>query len=226
MQLIAHRGFGHRYPQNTVRAFENAAEVADGVEVDVRRSGSGDLVASHYGRLRLITDSDGRVENRSADELESMSVEGSDWGIPRLERVFEVVPGDVTVELDLKEPGVADAALDVAADADNEVVVTSFYSDAIWEARAADADAAIAYNFDVRLDRHLTTTDLIDCDRANVHWSLCLATDVVSRAHEQGLDVYAWPVGARPVAWAVRRRGVDGVVATNPGVCEWLRKRT
>ncbi|GAA0679918.1 glycerophosphodiester phosphodiesterase [Natronoarchaeum mannanilyticum] len=225
MQLIAHRGFGHRYPQNTVRAFESAAAVADGVEVDVRRSGSDDLVASHYGRLRLITDSGGRVADHSADELESMSVEGSDWGIPRLERVFEVVPDDVTVELDLKEPGLADAALDVAADADNEVVVTSFYSDAIWEARAADADAALSYNFDVRLDRHLTTTELIGCELANVHWSLCLATDIVSRAHERGLDVYAWPVGARPVAWAVRRRGVDGVVATNPGVCEWLEGR-
>lgn len=226
MQLIAHRGFGHRHPQNTIRAFESAANVADGVEVDVRRSGSGDLVASHYGRLRLITDSGGRVANHSTDELESMSVEGSDWGIPRLERVFEVVPDDVTVELDLKVPGLANDALDVAAEADNEVVVTSFYSDAIWETRAADADATLAYNFDVRLERHLTTTDLIGCELANVHWSLCLATDVVSRAHEQGLDVYAWPVGARPVAWAVRRCGVDGVVATNPGVCEWLEKRT
>lgn len=225
MQLIAHRGFGHRYPQNTVRAFENAADVADGVEVDVRRSESGELVASHYGRLRLITDSGGRVADHSADELDSMSVEGSEWGIPRLERVFEVVPDDVTVELDLKEPGLANAALDVAADAGNEVVVTSFYSDAIWETRAADANATLAYNFDVRLDRHLTTTDLIGCDRANVHWSLCLATDVVSRAHERGLDIYAWPVGARPVAWAVRRRGVDGVVATNPSVCEWLENR-
>jgi len=225
VQLIAHRGFGHQYPQNTVRAFENAADVADGVEVDVRRSGSGDLVASHYSRLRMTTDSDGRVENRSTDELESVSVEGSEWGIPRLERVFEVVPEDVTIELDLKEPGLADAALDVAADADNEVVVTSFYSDAIWEARAADADATLAYNFDVRLERHLTTTELIGCELANVHWSLCLATDIVSRAHERGLDVYAWPVGARPVAWAVQRRGVDGIVATNPGVCEWLRTR-
>lgn len=183
-------------------------------------------MATHYDRLWFTTDRIGRVKDYSADELESTSVEGTDWGIPRLERVLEAVPDGVTVELDLKEPGLAADVIDAVDDAGTEAVVTSFHADAVWETRAADEDATLVYNFDVRLDRHLKTADLVDCARVNVHWTICLATDAVSRAQQRGFDVYAWPVGARPVAWAVRRRGVDGIIATNPGVCEWLRRRT
>ena len=126
------------------------------------------------------------------------------------------------IDLDLKEPGLADDALAAAGAADNEVV-SSFYSDALWEVRSLDAEATLAYNFDARLDRSLNTTRLLDCARANVHWSLRLGTDAVDRAKAQGLDVYAWPVGSRLVAWAVGRAGVDGVIATRPSVREWAR---
>ena len=218
---MAHRGFGDRYPQNTVRAFREAAKVADCVEVDVRRSGSGDLVASHFNRLWWSTDATGRVRDRSTAELESLRVEGSDCGIPRLERALDAIPPDVRIDLDLKEPGLADDVFAVAERADNETAVSSFYSDALWEARDRDVDASLAYNCDVRIDRHLTTTRLLECDRANFHWAVCLATDAPERAASQGMDVFAWPVGSRLVAWALGRRGIDGIIATTPAVASW-----
>ena len=220
MQLTAHRGFGERFPENTVYAVREASRVADGVEIDVRRSGSGDLVASHFNRLFLVADATGRVDDRSTEELRALGVDGSDFGIPRLERAIDAVPADVRIDLDLKAPGLADDALALADDADNDVVVSSFHSDALWEARSLDEEVTLAYNFDCRIDRNFTTTRLLDCGRANLHWGVCLGTDAVERVHEQGMEVYAWPVGSRVVARALDRVGVDGVVATRPAVCE------
>lgn len=224
MYVTAHRGFGDRYPQNTVRAFRAAARDADAVEVDVRRCGSGELVASHFDRLRWVTDGTGRVSETSAEALSSLSVEGSGEGVPRFDRALEAVPSDVRVDVDLKEPGLAGDVLAAVEGVDNDVVVSSFYSDSLWEIRSLDDDVALTYNFDVRLDRNLTTAGLLECGRVNVHWAACLATDVVERGDQGEFSVHAWPVGSRLVAWTLGRAGVDGVVATNPRAAEWARR--
>jgi glycerophosphoryl diester phosphodiesterase len=224
MQVIAHRGFGERYPENTVAAVESASRDADAVEIDVRRCGSGELVASHFERLRWVTDASGRVDEYSADALASLSVADSGHGIPTLEEALAAVPASVSVELDLKEPGLVTDVLDATDAVDNQTVLTSFYSDTLWEARSASEAVELTYNFDVRLDRNLHTAQLLDCDRVNVHWSLCLGTDVVDRANAHGMDVYAWPVTSRAAAAAVGAAGVDGVLATRPGTESWGRR--
>lgn len=224
MRVIAHRGFGDRYPQNTARAVREAAKYADAVEIDVRRSGSGELVASHFERLYWVTDAVGQVDDRPADALQSLGVGDSSYGIPRLERVLDAVPSDVAVELDLKQPGLAADVLAATERVPNETVLTSFYSDTLWESRSMDDSVELAYNCDVRLNRNLHTARLLDCSRVNVHWALCLGTDVVERAHEQGREIYAWPVGSRVVASALGAAGVDGLIASHPGVAEWAER--
>lgn len=223
MYVTAHRGFGDRYPQNTVAAIRAAARDADAVEIDVRRCATGELVASHFDRLRWTTDATGRVSETSAERLASLSVEGSGEGIPRFERAVDAVPPEVRIQVDLKQAGIAEDVLDVVGSVDNDVVVSSFYSDSLWEVRASDGAASLVYNFDVRLDRNLTTAGLLECERVDVHWAVCLATDAITRAHDDGFPVHAWPVGSRLVARALGRSGVDGVVATNPDAARWAR---
>lgn len=45
--VIGHRGWPARYPDNTLDGFLAAADVADAVELDVRRSADGKLVLAH-----------------------------------------------------------------------------------------------------------------------------------------------------------------------------------
>lgn len=221
MEVIAHRGFGDRYPENTAFAAKNASREADAIEVDVRRCGSGELVASHFSHLRWVSDASGRIADCSVETLSSVRVAGSEYGIPTFEEALAAIPSHITVEVDLKEPGLVNDVLDATDAVENDAVLTSFYSDTLWEARSASDEVELAYNFDVRLDRNLHTAELIDCARVNVHWALCLGTDIVERAAEKGMDVYAWPVKSRAVAAAVGAAGVDGVLATRPGTKAW-----
>ncbi|MDS0297397.1 glycerophosphodiester phosphodiesterase [Halogeometricum sp. S1BR25-6] len=221
MNIIAHRGFGDRYPENTTFAAESASRDADAVEIDVRRCGSGELVASHFSRLRWVSDASGHVADHPVETLASLHVAGSEYGIPTFEEALSAVPSDIAVEVDLKEPGLVADVLDATDAVENYTTLTSFYSDTLWEARSASDEVDLTYNFDVRLDRNLHTAELLDCDRVNVHWSLCLGTDVVERAKAKGMDVYAWPVKSRAVAAAVGAADVEGMLATRPGTARW-----
>jgi glycerophosphoryl diester phosphodiesterase len=82
VQITAHRGFGDRHPENTVRAARRAARFADAVEIDIQRCGSGELVVSRWDELELVTDGRGEVSDLSATELADLQVEESDCGIP------------------------------------------------------------------------------------------------------------------------------------------------
>ncbi|WP_254267652.1 glycerophosphodiester phosphodiesterase [Halorussus aquaticus] len=214
--MTAHRGFGDRYPENTVRAAERASPSADAVEIDVRRCGSGELVASHWDNVELVTDGRGDVSELPASELASLSVDGSDWGIPLLTDVLGAIPPEVGVNLDLKERGIAADVVDLVQSVENDAVVSSLHPDPLWRTQLRDESIPLAFNFGVRPDANFLTAEAIDCEYANPHWSLCFVTDLVESAHEAGMEVYAWPVATRTLARALERRGVDGLILTRP----------
>lgn len=182
----------------------------------MRRCGSGDLVVSHYDHVRFVADAGGTVEGYSASDLASLDVEGSEYGIPRLDDVLDAIPAEVGVNVELKERDVAEDAVAAVQAVDNDVVVSSLFPDALWRVRLLDESITLASDFDVRLTTNLDTADALDCEYANPHWSLCLATDVVERAHDAGMAVHAWPVGSKLIAAALVRRGVDGLIASRP----------
>ncbi|MFC4357090.1 glycerophosphodiester phosphodiesterase [Halobium salinum] len=216
MEITAHRGFEEAYPENTVEAASRAAADADRVEVDVRRCGSGELVATHFDRVGFTTDGSGRVGELSVDELAALSVGGSGEGVPLVADIAAAVPDDTPLRLDLKGPALGEDVVDLARAVDNDVLLSSFYADALWEARDIDDEIPLSYLFDVRADRNMTTARLLDCEYVSPHWSLALGTDVVERAHAAGMKVEAWTVATSAMARLLDSAGVDSVAASSP----------
>jgi glycerophosphoryl diester phosphodiesterase len=216
VQITAHRAFGEQHPENTVDAARRASRFADAVELDVRRCGSGELVVSHWDNVELVTDSRGDVEDLSATELADLDVEDSDCGIPLLTEVTEAIPPSVDLNLEIKETGVVADLLAALEAVENDVVISSLHPDPLWRTRMLDEEITLAFNFDVRPEANFQTATTLDCEYANPHWTLCFATDLVERAHEKGMEVHAWPVDSRVLGWALERRGVDGLIMTQP----------
>lgn len=96
-QIIAHRGASRERPENTLVAFQRAAELgADGVELDVHRSSDGTIVVHHDPRL-----ADGReIRGVTAGQLASLRVRGE--SLPTLEAVLVAVGGSLAVYCELK----------------------------------------------------------------------------------------------------------------------------
>jgi glycerophosphoryl diester phosphodiesterase len=88
--VLGHRGARRRAPENTLIAFDRAMdEGADGVELDVRLDGDGDVVVIHDSTLERVTA--GR-DARSVDHLTRSELRAVDLGegqyVPRLEEVL------------------------------------------------------------------------------------------------------------------------------------------
>lgn len=124
--LIAHRGFAGENPENTVAAVERAAGVggsgepggpvrpagrrADWIEVDVMPTADGDVVVCHDARLsgrdgRGLTDATGVVWETDTATVTGAEVLESGETVPLLADVFDAIPADVGVNVELKSPG-------------------------------------------------------------------------------------------------------------------------
>ncbi|MGL5414675.1 MAG: glycerophosphodiester phosphodiesterase [Clostridium sp.] len=70
---LAHRGYSHKYPENTMIAFKKAVEFgADGMEFDVQQSKDGHLVIIHDETLERTTTGKGYVKDYTLEELKKL----------------------------------------------------------------------------------------------------------------------------------------------------------
>ena len=217
VRLVAHRGFADRYPENTRRAFRAAASVADAIELDVRRCGSGELVVFHDERLDRLTGTSGHLAESPLETLQTLSVLDSGESVPRLRDAFEAIPPAVAVNVELKERGLAADVLAVAGKFENDLLLSSFDAEALREAREADREVSLAYITDTAAGAVETARGL-DCAFVHPHLDACLDTDLVAQAHDAGMEVNAWTVKTHEQAANLREAGVDGLIADSPDV--------
>ncbi len=100
---LAHRGLhGDGVPENTLAAFEAAADAGVGVELDVHRSRDGVPVVVHDPDVRDASGTWRPVSALTAGELQALRPSGADGaGIPRLADALRVL-ADVPVMVEVK----------------------------------------------------------------------------------------------------------------------------
>ena len=222
MNCIAHRGFAGVNTENTVPAVRAAAEAgADCIEVDVRRCGSGELVVIHDEGLDRLTGASATVADTGLDRLQSRPVLDSDAMVPTLTQVFAAVPDDVTLNVECKERGLAADCLAVFDRVGNDVLVSSFDADTLWEFAAA-GEVPLALLFATDPDAAIDTAQELGC--AAVHpVRQCCDAALVDTAHEAGFAVNAWTVRNGAQAARLASLGVDGLIADDPRFCRVCR---
>lgn len=236
--IVAHRGHVAEHPENTIAAIEAAAAVADAVEVDVRRTASGDLVAFHDATLRRLTGTRGRVAETTSETLAGLDVLSSGQPIPTLQAVFKVLPRDLDLVLDVKVPDTVADVVALADEFERDVVVSSAAPPVLREARDVDGDVPLATIVQERpLNRVfrpfvpglpswlyapedvagiVASAVALDCEAIHPRYELCLRTDLVARAHAADLRVVPWTINRPRVFETLRAVGVDGVITDVP----------
>ena len=99
----AHRGlWGGEIPENSLAAFERAAEEGFGIELDVQLSADGEVVVFHDYTLTRMCGRDVKLATLTAAELGESRLGDSDQCIPTLKQVLEVVGGRVPLLVEMK----------------------------------------------------------------------------------------------------------------------------
>jgi len=130
---FAHRGLhGAGVPENSLAAAEGAIARGLGIECDIQMSADGVPMVFHDWELSRLTGEAGLVASRSADELETLRLLGTDQHPVRLARFLDVVAGRAALLIEIKSLPLFDIAAacravsDVVADYPGPFAVMSF----------------------------------------------------------------------------------------------------
>jgi glycerophosphoryl diester phosphodiesterase len=227
--IYGHRGVRGPLPENTLVAFERARqEGADGVELDVRPCGSGELVVFHDPALtRATTGTDTRpVHEVGYDELRRLDL-GGGAQIPRLAevlawarshrlRVNVEVKHDVTAR---RAAAVAVArALGAVPDAGRFLQVSSFDPAILLALRAYGVPVPLAFLFHEGQRRYhpWVTSRVLPVEALHPERTLTSPAEVAA-ARRAGFVVNVWTVNDESEARSLAALGVDGIITDRPG---------
>lgn len=237
--VIAHRGASADAPDNSLAAFEVAISAgADVVELDVRRTSDGLLVAHHSARRRGVP-----LERLTYSEL----VHRSRYRPPRLEEVLTICAGRVGVDVEIKESGYETDVLDLVDGrlGLERAVVTSFHAAVIQTVKAIRPGARCGLVVGLgrlRAGRSAVERAIVDPARAcgadflAMHQLLAglrphsrsrrqLSSPVLRAAADAGLPVAVWTVnGARRLQHFLTDPLVAAVITDIPGTAVELRR--
>lgn len=229
----AHRGASEVAPENTIPAFEAAAAAgADGIECDVMRCASGELVVCHDERLDRLCGIPVAVRELPLRELRRLAVlrdrfPGVQAAIPTLAEAIEAAGPGMRWNLELKvdrheeaEPLARAAAREIERlPLAGRVLVSSFHPLALLTLRSVAPTIPTAYLWEEggglrggwhRLWGRLTSNHALHPERRLVD------PEAVRRWHRAGLLVNTWTVDEPDEIRRVATAGVDGLITNRP----------
>lgn len=242
--LLGHRGASADFPENTLAAFRAAIEQgADGVELDVMRCASGEVVVVHDDDLARVTaHADGSrrpVRTSTLDELRRFDV-GRGERVPTLDEVLAALGREAFVNVELKSPetqgarqhltllhddGLADATAVVLerhgrtrSSGRRRTLVSSFDPLQLHRFHRCVGDAVpLGYLF--HRDQHPLAHELyrvLPVQAVHPEAGLIDAA-ALKRWRRRGLGVNTWTVDDPHEIAALVVLGVDAVITNRPG---------
>ncbi len=104
-KCIAHRGLhggAENVPENSLQAFEIAAEKGYPIETDIHVTKDGRVAVFHDDDLKRMCGDERKPEELTLDELKAMKLAGTEQTIPSLEEVLALVHGRVPLLIEFK----------------------------------------------------------------------------------------------------------------------------
>ena len=229
--VLGHRGASADAPENTLKAFRLArAQGADGVELDVMRCATGEVVVFHDDDLSRLGGGTARDQVRAMpwDALRERSVGGEP--IPLLGEVLEeTAPMKVNVELKsapswgarARDSGlpIAVAELILHHRAQSRVLVSSFDPLLLLRFRRLAHGVPIAMLFAHDQARPLRDAWAAPLLRPSAVHPEAAMVDAISveKWHAEGRQVNVWTVDDPAELRCMAALGVDGVITNRPG---------
>ncbi|MCC3405424.1 MAG: glycerophosphodiester phosphodiesterase [Microcoleus sp. PH2017_10_PVI_O_A] len=212
LEIIAHRGFSARSPENTLAAFELAiARGASSIEFDIQLSADSVPVVFHDATLDRITRVSGKVRETNFSDLQTLNAgkwfsdEFSDEKIPTLKEALGILKNvdkflyfDVKPHCEWSEAEVADFVNTLnGAGIKEKCVITSFSDKFLEQVRRLDGDLAIGHIV-ANLEAYKTQLSQAVAHQDNLITSLYRVLlenpALIAETRNQGVDIVAWTV--------------------------------
>lgn len=211
--IIAHRGDSENAPENTLSAFVHAIHRgADTVELDIRETKDGVLIALHDNNLRRQTGKNCNITNVTCEQL-------TGFNICTLEEVFALCKGRIRFLLDLKVPGAEEKVesliqkYDLSASC--EIASKDTYTLHKIKEKNQDITTLLLVS---SVQDHFFSKDFAQYKESIDGYSIrsrYITASLVRFLHRKDKIIYAWTVNSTAEIQRMRHLGVDGIITDN-----------
>ncbi len=230
--ILGHRGCAYE-PENTLRSVKKAVDLgANGVEIDVRRCKSGEIVVIHDNKVDRTTNGKGYVKDFAFGELKKLNA-GKGEEIPTLEEAINLIKSinqknkkQIKIIIELKEK---DLEKDVAKiiekdDFAKSAIIISFYHQSIKNIKNLNKKINTGILF---VGNPINIVDLAKGVNADFLFPRFDYVDknLVDTAHKNKLKVYVWNIDDVENLKKMLKLNVDGIASNKPDVIvDYLKK--
>ena len=220
--VFGHRGAKGHAAENTLSSIQKAIELGvDGIEVDVFRCGSGELVVFHDRSVEKLTNGIGFIEQMSLNSIKKLNV--LDQGkIPTLNEVLDLIDGQVILNIELKGSNTSFLT---------HQLLNSYFKSSNWKPEkiiisSFDWDELRAFyqlNKEIKI-AILTEDDPVDAipiakelNAFSINPNHVLLTKLnAAKIKSENISIYPWTVNEILDINKMKKIGVDGIITDYP----------
>ena len=221
---IGHRGAKGYVAENTYESISKAIQLGvDGIEIDVFKCTSGELVLFHDKNLKELTGESGLIENLTIKDLEQFLVLGK-YKIPTLKDVLTRIEKPLFVNIELKGLNTAQATSKIITDLSTSTswslehfIVSSFNWDELELFRSIDKNTSVG----VLVSKSMSINKAIEFGKKinaqAIHPNFKLLNDkAVKKIKNNGFKIYTWTVNNEDDINFMKKLKLDGIISDYP----------
>ncbi|MEN3323090.1 glycerophosphodiester phosphodiesterase family protein [Mariniflexile soesokkakense] len=218
---IGHRGAKGHLAENTIESIKKALTLGvDGIEIDVHRCASGQLVVFHDFTIDRMTNGTGEVSKLTLNQLKQAEVKGR-CQIPTLSEVLTFVNNRCLVNVELKGQDTAQEAsrlitffVDKKGWDYKNIIVSSFQKELLETVYNANKNIPLGVLVDRNLDEAVTFAKEIKA--VSIHADYTMLTQEIVENLKQDFKVFTYTVNNLKPIKRIKSYGVDGIISDFP----------
>ena len=228
MLTIGHRGARGYIAENTLESIQKALDLnVDGIEIDVFRCASGEIVVFHDKKLKRLTGHNGLIEETTFEELKNILVAGR-YRIPTLQQVLEKIDGKILLNVELKGENTAIPTAtilkqylsDSQSDIKKLIVSSKNWKElTLFKNQNTNIPIGVLSHYNIFLEKGVDA--IIEKGRElsalAIHPKFSILNKkAIDKMHSAGFLVYSWTINSPKDIQRAIRLGVDGIITDFP----------
>jgi glycerophosphoryl diester phosphodiesterase len=222
--IIGHRGAMGHVAENTIPSIKKAMELGvDGIEIDVFRCKTGELVVFHDEKLDRLTNASGLIESLELDSIKKITVLDK-YRIPTLEEVLILIDGKVKLNIELKGQGTASPTNDIINQyinkggwTNDKFIISSFKWDELEKFRSLNSLIPIAVLVNTRVNpiEALPFARKVKAIAINPNFK-DLNQENIKEIQSNGFKVFPYTINELDDIERMIKLGVDAIITDYP----------
>ncbi len=222
--VVGHRGAMGHVLENTIESVQKAVELnVDGIEIDVFKSKTGELVVYHDPFLSRLSNSNAFIEQISLDSIKKVELIGG-YFIPTLTEIVDIIPEKIFLNIELKGQDTSFETNKIITNylktynfPISKFIISSFRWDELKKIRSINKDIPIAILVDSlhKINDAIKLAKQINAFALNPNKNF-LTKEIVNNIQSNNIKVYPYTINTPRNIRRVRSMGVDAIITDYP----------